>query len=231
MPAYRHIFFDLDHTLWDFHKNSEETLHELYHAFNLPALGAKNATAFIETYKEINHRLWDGYHNGTITKEQLRHSRFRNAFTACGINGEHIADDFGNEYLHISPTKPHLLPNALRVLEYLSAKYTMSIITNGFAEVQFVKLKHARIEHFFSHVFISETIGYQKPDVRIFEHATRTIGVKPSHTMMVGDNFATDIVGAIQAGIDHIYFNPAQTPHNLSVQKEIFDLHELMSLL
>jgi len=231
MPAYRHIFFDLDHTLWDFHKNSEETLHELYHSFNLTNLGAKSAIAFIDSYKEINHRLWNDYHNGIITKEELRNRRFRDTFTDCGINGEQIADTFGNEYLHISPTKPHLLPNAVQALEYLDAKYTMSIITNGFAEVQLVKLKHARIEHFFTHIFISEIIGYKKPDVRIFEHATKTLEVKPSQTIMVGDNFATDIVGAIRAGIDHIYFNPEQTPHNLSVQKEIFDLHELMLLL
>lgn len=231
MGEYRHIFFDLDHTLWDFHKNSEETLHQLFTTFNLKSLGAQSATTFIETYQQINHRLWDDYQKGHITKEYLRNNRFRLAFTETGVDGEHIADAFSEGYLSISPTKPHLLPNALETLAYLREKYTMSIITNGFSEVQYVKLKNARIHSFFEQVFISEEIGFQKPDPQIFNHALKNLNLKAHQTCMVGDNYETDIMGAINSGIDHIYFNPERKPHDLQVQHEITDLKELLKLL
>jgi len=231
MPAYQHLFFDLDHTLWDFHRNSEETLHQLYNDFQLKSLGAKSASLFIETYKQINHQLWDDYQKGKISKELLRNSRFRSAFKASGFDGEHIADSFSEQYLQVCPTKPHLLPNAREVLDYLQGKYNMSIITNGFAEVQHIKLKQAGIDGFFSHVFISEIIGFQKPDARIFQHAAAVTGAATDSSLMIGDNYETDISGAINAGFDHVYFNPQQVPHKLSVQKEISDLKELMEIL
>ncbi|MBP6304214.1 MAG: YjjG family noncanonical pyrimidine nucleotidase [Bacteroidia bacterium] len=231
MAKYKHIFFDLDHTLWDFHRNSEETLHSLFYDFELHKFGVPHPQRFLEVYTDINHRLWQQYHKGEVNKAQLRDNRFRSTFKALGFDGDHLADAFSEQYLSISPTKPHLIPNAIEALEYLSGRYTMSIITNGFAEVQHTKLKYSGIEKYFNDLIISEEIGCQKPDVRIFEFAAFKAGVPLWECLMIGDNADTDIAGARNAGTDQVFFNPEKKPLTFECTYHIHDLAQLIQLL
>lgn len=231
MKKYAHLFFDLDHTLWDFHRNSEETLHQLFYDFELHRFGVPHPDRFLEVYTQINHRLWQQYHKGEVSKETLRDSRFRNTFEALGFNGDHFADAFSDQYLNISPTRPHLLPHTIEVLEYLYGKYSMSIITNGFAEVQHIKMQHSGIAGYFDAVIISEEVGYQKPDIRIFEHAAHLAGVAMHTCLMIGDNEETDIAGAKNAGMEQAYFNPEGKPLTFEPTYQIQSLLQLIQLL
>jgi putative hydrolase of the HAD superfamily len=231
MKKYTHLFFDLDHTLWDFHRNSEETLHQLFYDFELHQFGVTHPERFMEVYTRINHRLWQQYHRGEVSKETLRDSRFRHTFIELGFDGDHFADAFSDSYLNISPTRPHLLPHTIEVLEYLRDKYTMSIITNGFAEVQHIKMKHSGIAGYFDAVVISEEVGFQKPDIRIFEHAACLAGVSIQSCLMIGDNEETDIAGAKNAGMDQVYFNPEGKLPTFEVTYQIQSLRQLIQLL
>src|ERR1700744_5696953 len=131
---YRHIFFDLDHTIWDFDKNAEETLHELFVIHKLKDIGLPSAELFIETYTRNNHKLWAEYHIGKITKDYLREARFRTTFLELGLVPEVIPANFEDEYVKLCPTKTNLFPDAREVLDYLKAKYTLHLISNGFKE-------------------------------------------------------------------------------------------------
>lgn len=225
MAAYRHIIFDLDHTLWDFHRNSDETIFELCDEYQLP-----DPEAFLHTYKKINKQLWDAYQARQISKEELRDQRFARCFSHLKLPLEH-AGAFSEAYLQRCPAKPHLLPGAQELLHELFPVYTLSILSNGFAEAQYRKLQHAGIASYFSAVFISEELGWHKPDPRIFEHASRSLGTEIEECLMVGDNYETDISGAKQAGMDHVFFNPSRDRHQYPVQHEIHMLSELKAIL
>lgn len=228
---YKHIFFDLDHTLWDFEKNSQETLEHLYHHYGLKNFGVQHPDDFIVVYEKINHAMWAQYNRGEIDKATLREKRFTDSFAALGVNKEHIPQGIWQLYLDICPTKTNVFPHALEVLEYLHDRYTLSIITNGFEETQHRKLSHSGIAPFINHVLTSESIGFAKPDPRIFEHLLSTHGAGNHEAIMIGDNIETDIGGAKAAGIDHIFFNPEKIPHSHSVQAEIHSLLQLKELL
>ena len=131
---YRNIFFDLDHTIWDFDKNAEETLYELYNIYDLSAIGMPSAAIFIETYTRNNHRLWAEYHTGKITKDELRDTRFKRTFVELGILPELMPLNFEDDYVKLCPTKRHLFPRAHETLSYLKNKYTLHLISNGFKE-------------------------------------------------------------------------------------------------
>lgn len=228
---YKHIFFDLDHTLWDFEKNSQETLEHLYHHYGLKDFGVQHPDDFIAVYEKINHAMWAQYNRGEIDKATLREKRFTDSFAALGVDEAHIPQGIWQLYLDICPTKTNVFPYALEVLEYLHGRYTISIITNGFEETQHRKLNHSGIAPFINHVLTSESIGFAKPDPRIFEHLLNTHGAGSHEAIMIGDNIETDIGGAKAAGIDHIFFNPEKTPHSHAVQAEIHSLLQLKELL
>lgn len=228
---YKHIFFDLDHTLWDFEKNSQETLEHLYHHYGLKNFGVHHPDDFIAVYEKINHAMWAQYGRGEIDKATLREKRFTDSFAALGVDEAHIPQGIWQLYLDICPTKTNVFPHALEVLEYLHNKYTLSIITNGFEETQHRKLSHSGIAPFISHVLTSESIGFAKPDPRIFEHLLNTHGADIREAIMIGDNIETDIGGAKAAGLDHIFFNPEKMPHSYVVQTEIHSLLQLKELL
>ena len=230
---YKHLFFDLDHTLWDHNTNSKISLEEVYQQFDLQSLGVPSPIQFYLKFNEINHQLWDKYEAGRISQPELRHSRFRLIFSQLGVDNHSLCDEISDVYINISSQKHHLLPNAHDTLEYLFPKYPMHIITNGFDEIQSVKMNAGKITHFFKEVITSQNSGYKKPDSRIFEYALKKIKAVPQECLMIGDSFQSDIVGATRAGIDAVFFNPDQRNQDISIKPkyEIRDLGELRGIL
>jgi putative hydrolase of the HAD superfamily len=228
---YRHIFFDLDHTIWDFDKNAEETLHELYIIHKLNDIGLTSADVFIETYTLNNHRLWREYHLGNITKETLREARFKQTFLDMGVHPDVIPNGFEDEYVKLCPTKTNLFPNAHETLEYLQSKYTLHLISNGFKESQDIKINGTGIGKYFTHVIISEIAGVNKPDPGIFQFAIDAAGTTKHESLMIGDSLEADVLGALNFGMDAIFFNPLNTPKPDEVKIQISDLKELTLML
>ncbi|TPE43884.1 YjjG family noncanonical pyrimidine nucleotidase [Pontibacter mangrovi] len=210
MKTYSHILFDLDHTLWDFEKNSEETIYTLYDQFELARHGKFNCDSFYRKYKFVNTRLWDLYNKGKINQQELRESRFSKTLTGLGLAPHEVPAGISEAYIALCPTKTAVFPYTYDVLEYLQPKYGLHILTNGFKEVQHVKMGASKLQGYFKEVVTSECCGYKKPDRRMFEHLLQRIGVAPEHCLMIGDNYECDIEGARDAGIDQVYFNPEQ---------------------
>jgi putative hydrolase of the HAD superfamily len=225
------IFFDLDHTLWDFEKNAYETLIELCQKYEVCKNQNFTPDDFIEKYNFINNKYWELYSKGKMKREHLRYKRFDDSLKFLGIKNEWMSKALADDYILISPLKNNLHDNALLVLNYLKTKYKLYIITNGFNEVQFLKIKHSGLTDFFSSVITSEIAGYQKPDKRIFEYALKIANCKASDCMMIGDSFEADILGANDAGIKPIYFNPVKNNMNKHSFIEINNLIELQKLL
>ncbi|WP_374165837.1 YjjG family noncanonical pyrimidine nucleotidase [Arcticibacter sp. MXS-1] len=228
---YKHIFFDLDHTLWDFDKNAEETLHELYQTHQLEALGVACPHTFIKVYTENNHQLWASYHLGAISKTELRETRFKKTFLDMGLSAEVIPPGFENDYVRICPTKTNLFPGVHEVLAYLKSKYTLHLISNGFLEATTSKVDQCELRQYFQSIIISELVGVNKPDPAIFSFALEGSGASKEESVMVGDSIEADIRGAIRFGIDAIYFNPARKPVPPDVPAQINSLEELTMLL
>lgn len=229
---YKHLFFDLDHTLWDFDTNSAETLKELFVEFQLFKYCSHiDENEFSRYFQEHNYRLWDQYNKGLISREDIRKDRFRNIFLALQIEALHLADQIGKEYLRICPSKSTLFPHALEVLSYLKEKYRLHVITNGFDDVQFIKLKSSGLEGFFDEVITSERAGYKKPELQIFEYALNAARAECRESIMIGDNLDTDISGARNASMDQVFFNPFKQPHEEAVTYEISCLSNLKEIL
>lgn len=228
---YKHIFFDLDMTLWDFETNAREAYEDIYQKFELRKRGVENIDAFINTYFGHNDRLWDLYRKGEIEKEILRSLRFELTLRDFGIDDKQLSEDIGVDYITISPKKTNLFPNAHEILEYLQPKYPMSIITNGFEEVQFTKLANSKLDKYFHEVITSEEAGCKKPEPGIFEFALAKAGAKAEDCLMIGDDPEVDIKGAENVGIDGIFFNPKKLNLNGAIKHQIFDLIELKSIL
>ena len=231
MKAYKHIFFDLDNTIWDFEKNSREALVEIYHKHKLQELGVTDLDHFIEKYKERNEMMWEQYRLGTIDKPTLRDKRFALTFWDMGLDAELAPTALADDYLSISPRKTILFPHAHEVLSYLSAKYSLHIITNGFEEAQHIKMEESKLIPYFQEVIISEHTGFRKPDSRIFEYAMNKTGASSEDSIMIGDGLEVDILGARNVGWDTIYFNPDKKSHSDEVTHEISTLFELLHIL
>jgi putative hydrolase of the HAD superfamily len=231
MKNYRHIFFDLDHTIWDFDKNAEETLQELFMIHELDSLGLSSADAFIETYTRNNHRLWAEYHVGKITKDELREARFKHTFIELGVDHDLIPVGFEDEYVRLCPTKTNLFPDAHETLQYLSEKYPLCLISNGFQESTELKIDKTDLAKYFQHIVISEVIGVNKPDKAIFQHALDMMGAEKETSLMIGDSIEADVRGALNFGMDAIYFNPHGAEKPADVPAQITHLKELTLLL
>jgi putative hydrolase of the HAD superfamily len=220
---YNHLFFDLDHTIWDFDKNAEETLHELYHTYKLKNLGLHSADTFIERYTLNNHQLWADYHVGKISKQVLRETRFAKTFTDLGVSAEHIPHQFEDDYVAICPTKTNLFPRTHETLRY--------IISNGFKESTEMKISNNGLDVYFEHVIISEVVGVNKPDRAIFDHALNLAEADVSESIMIGDSIEADIRGAQDYGMKAIYFNPQGKEKPVDVELQINCLSELIRIL
>jgi YjjG family noncanonical pyrimidine nucleotidase len=231
MKSYKHVFFDLDHTLWDLERNASETISELLSSYKLEDKINSTGHEFIKEYNQINDELWELLRKGQIDRATLRYERFRRVFQLFGMKDEELARKFGDAFVKDSPRKPHLIPGAREVLDYLSQKYTLHIITNGFAEAQEVKVDYARIGHYFTHIINSEQAGCNKPDPRIFEYSLDLAGATKSESIMIGDHLEADILGAKNAGLDQVYFNPNGKEHNHQITYEVKYLLELQQIL
>jgi len=231
IKPYKHIFFDLDHTIWDFDKNAEETLYELYEIYRLNEIGLPSAALFIETYTRNNHQLWAEYHTGKITKTELRETRFKRTFIELGVPPDVLPIAFEDDYVKLCPTKTNLFPHAHETLQYLQNKYTLHLISNGFKEASTLKIGNTNIGRYFDQVIISEIIGINKPDPAIFQHALDIAGAEKHESIMIGDSLEADVYGALNFGMDAIYFNPFNAPKPDDVPVQVTHLKELTLLL
>lgn len=203
-----HIFFDLDRTLWDFERNSAETLTELFGELKLAHAGVPDAPTFIRTYVEKNDLCWALFRQNKMSKDSLRTERFAMALAEFQINDGAIAREMAEQYVERSPLKTALFPHASETLTYLAQRYTLHIITNGFEEVQHIKLRQSGLEPYFKTVTTSERAGCKKPEARIFQHAMAVAGAHNFNSLMVGDDWEVDIQGALNAGMKAVYFAP-----------------------
>ncbi|TXK37491.1 noncanonical pyrimidine nucleotidase, YjjG family [Pontibacter qinzhouensis] len=231
MKTYSHILFDLDHTLWDFEKNSEETLFTLYEEFKLAEHGKFDRDSFYKKYKFVNHRLWDLYNKGKITQDELRNQRFIRTLTGLGLEAHEVPEGLSKAYTDLCPTKTAVFPFTYDLLQYLQPKYGLHIVTNGFKDTQYIKLNSSKLHSYFKEIVTSECCGYKKPDKRIFEHTLERIKVKPQDCLMIGDNIECDIKGAKAAGIDQVFFNPENYKHRCKPTYEIQCLSQLQQIL
>lgn len=227
-----HLFFDLDHTLWDFERNSTESLKELYQVHQMQAAYGFSEDAFLTAFVQVNHQLWSDYNDGKIDRKVIRSRRFEMVFEALDSRPNENPKRLSDEYLSLCPKKPHTLPYTFEVLDYLKGKgYPMHIITNGFDDVQAIKLKASGLAPYFDVVVTSETCGHKKPSPEIFHHAVGAAGVSLAKGLMVGDNLETDIAGAQKVGMPQVFYNPRKHVHSVVPTYEIHSLLELTSIL
>ena len=231
IKKYKCIFFDLDHTLWDYETNSRETLQELFHEYELSQKGVTALEDFLVQFRKVNDDLWYRYDNGQIDSDVIRRERFKMILAPFRAYEEKLSDDLSRDYLHRCPQKGHLMPHAIEVLDYLSKEYRLAIITNGFEEIQHKKLGSGNLAHYFEHVVTSQKAGCRKPSRQIFECALKLQGITNEEAMMVGDNLITDIAGARNAAIDPVFFNAERIIHSAKPEREIHSLDELRSIL
>jgi putative hydrolase of the HAD superfamily len=229
---YKYVFIDLDDTLWDFHANAKSSLYEIYDKRNLGRY-FDDFEQYFQIYAKRNLELWEEYGKGTISKEELSLQRFLHPLIQVGINNSTLALEIGKEYLELLPTRKTLVHHAKELLDYLSPNYPLTIVSNGFIEVQYLKLKSCGIDRYFSHVVLSETAGALKPDKRIFEYALELNKALASETIMIGDSFESDIRGAQNAGIDQIYFqrNQNETGNNNPATYHVHRLEDVLEIL
>jgi putative hydrolase of the HAD superfamily len=231
VKLYKHIFFDLDHTLWDFERNAEETKRELFEILNLEQKGIESYEAFREKYVDINLSLWALYREDKIGKDELNFRRFYDTLCLFGINDRKTGEEMAVGFIEGISSKTYLFPHAKELLEYLYPKYPLYIITNGFEEVQFSKLKNSGMDRYFSSVITSEEAGSKKPDPEIFHFALSKTGASAHESIMIGDDLEVDMAGARQLGIDQLYVNHDRKKHADPVTIEVFSLKEIIGLL
>lgn len=230
MRKYRHLFFDLDNTLWDFEASSAAAFSLLFEHFGLKGRGL-SLSDFSHKYHQVNDALWALYREGRIEKEVLRSLRFRQTLEAFGIDEAGLDEKMSEFYLHHAPRIVKLEPGATEILEYLAGKYELHLITNGFAEVQYTKLNEGRLGHFFKHIITSEEAGVKKPDPAIFRLALLRSGAQAHESLMVGDDAEVDIEGARNCGMDQVFYNPKKTKTSIVPTYEIERLTDLKEIL
>lgn len=204
----QHIFFDLDDTIWDFEKNSELILSKLFDEQGLANKLQNDFYTYFTAYKKKNGELWQLYNTKKITKDELRKRRFHETFLEFGYNDFDLSYFISESYIQQSPYGTELKKGSIELLETLSANYKLHVITNGFKEVQHIKLKQCDLQKYFDNVIISEDVGHNKPNIEIFREAERLGNTTKEACLMIGDNFEADIQGAKKAGWQTIWYNP-----------------------
>ena len=225
----KHIFFDLDHTLWDFDTNSTLTLQEIFEEFEL---GSKihSSNDFLITYKRINEYYWGLYRTGSIKKNELRNIRFEKTLAHFGFDDQQMSISMSDRYVQACPHKTNLMPGCREVLEYLKPKYELHIITNGFEEIQGIKLDKSGISKYFTHVVTSEKLDRRKPDPIIFNHAANLTESSGAENLMIGDHYEADVKGALSVGWHAIHYDPERI-WEFSGEDRIHELTELKDRL
>jgi putative hydrolase of the HAD superfamily len=229
---YRHLFFDLDHTLWDFDANARLTLEELYHGLQLNQRGIDDFDRFHTSYLVHNEKLWARYRNGYIRVDELRWKRMWHTLLDFKIGDEKLARELGNLFLESLPKRTLLFPEALETLQILTDRgFDIHIITNGFELTQHQKLKHSGLHKFFKQVITSERSNSIKPKKEIFDFALSVSGATASESIMIGDSIEVDIIGAMNAGMDQIFVNHTCSECNVKPTFIVQSLGEIPKLL
>ena len=220
------IFFDLDHTLWDFEKNSGLAFNEIFIELNFPF----SLDVFLKFYNPINHAQWKLYRENKITQEDLRFNRLNKTFEKLNYSASiGLIDKISEQYITYLSTFPHLFEGAIELLEALKSRFKLHIITNGFDKVQQFKIENSGIKSFFEFVFTAEKVGFKKPHPEIFIQSLKTVNTTAEASIMIGDSFEADILGALNQGMQAIHFNS----HNEEVHTKcpiVYSLAELKAL-
>lgn len=227
-----HLFFDLDHTLWDFEANKNAVLHLVWD--ELISGTDISPEAFQDAFDRHNETLWAGFRNGTVSREDLRWKRFARALLELRLPvPEKLVQTLSARFLELLPQQTALLPYAQETLAFCKQQgYPMAIITNGFDATQRLKLRAAGIEDYFNGIFSSEGCGFPKPHEAIFTMARQNSGARSgSNCLMIGDSLEADIAGAHQAGWKSVFYNPGRHPHTETPNHEIACLSELAGWL
>lgn len=228
--TYKHLFFDLDHTLWDFDKNSEATLRQLYEEYDLYGKGITDFNAMYAAYNVHNDRLWERYRNGYIKRDELRWKRMWLMLLDFKIGDTALAHEISVAYLEILPTQTLLIPHAKELLDHCKDRYELHLITNGFETTQRLKLHYSGISRYFNHLITSEKSNSMKPYREIFDFALQQANATLEESIMIGDAVDIDILGGINAGWDTAYFNPAGVKHERKPTYEVKHLSELIPI-
>lgn len=226
---YRHLFFDLDHTLWDFDANAMETLADVYKELDLKNAGVDDFDLFCKHYLHHNAVLWDRYHHGYISADDLKWKRMWRTLLEFKNGSEELARKMSGYFLEVLPTKQNLFPYTHEILQHLKDKsYKLHLITNGFEKTQWRKLDNSKLGHYFEEVITSEKSNSVKPNKEIFDYALRITGAELQQSIMIGDNLDADIKGAINAGMDSIFVNHISA--ELKDVKPTYVIHHLQEL-
>lgn len=209
------IFFDLDHTLWDFDRNSAVAFATI---FSKHKIGVE-LSEFLRVYEPLNNSYWERYRKNEINKEELRFKRLHDTFSAlnCSVSHQQI-ELLCDDYIVHLPDSNHLFPGTMETLDYLFEKYNLHIITDGFHSVQHQKLQNSKIDHYFKTVTTSEEVGAKKPDPKIFQEALKKANSEKSKALMIGDNLQADVLGAINFGMQAIHYSKEKSHKGLHIE-------------
>jgi putative hydrolase of the HAD superfamily len=228
MRKYNHIFFDLDHTLWDFDTNAKTSLTDIFEEFELHKKIDGEFDMFYQKYLHHNKILWERYQNGFINAEELKWRRMWRTLLEFKIGDEALSKSLSARFLEILPTKNELFPHTVEILNYLKEKkYTIHLITNGFEKTQWSKIQNSNIDHYFTHMITSESSNSMKPEKEIFEYALNKANATISESIMIGDNQSADIKGGIDAGMDTVFVNHINEVSTLNPTYVVTHLNEL----
>jgi putative hydrolase of the HAD superfamily len=219
----KHLFFDLDHTLWDFDKNSAFAFETIFKQRDFEI----SLDDFLKIYIPRNQHYWKLYQVNQISHEDLRYFRLKDVFDALKFEiSDAIIDQISDDYINYLPEHNHLFDGAIEILDYLKPNYKLHIITNGFASVQSKKLNNSNIVHYFDTITNSEMAGVKKPHPTIFDFALSLANASKEESLMIGDSYEADIIGAQEAGIEAIFFNE----QNIQVENAAFQVKHLLDL-
>lgn len=218
----KHVFFDLDHTLWDFDKNSKLTFQEIFEEQKIQL----EINKFLKVYMPINLKYWRLFREDKISKSDLRFNRLKEVFVALNYNAsDDLIIKISEDYIKYLPKYNYLFEGAIEVLGYLKEKYQLHIITNGFEEVQKLKIKNSGIDAYFNEIITSESLGSKKPNPEIFEFALMKAKAIPQNSIMIGDSYEADIIGALNANMLAIHFS-----NEVKAQSGVLSIQSLLEL-
>ncbi|MDY0780090.1 YjjG family noncanonical pyrimidine nucleotidase [Tenacibaculum sp. IB213877] len=204
MNDIKHIFFDLDHTLWDFNKNSKLTFQQIFEHQKINI----DVNDFKKVYTPVNDEYWKLYREEKVSQTALRYGRLKDTFDKLKFNiTDDLIDIIALDYITNLANYNNLIEGTIELLEYLKNNYKLHIITNGFEEVQHLKLKNSNIKNYFDVIITSESVGVKKPNPKVFEFAVQSVGVQPHNCVMIGDSYEADVLGAFKSGMLPIHFN------------------------
>lgn len=234
----QYLLFDLDRTLWNFDGNAERTYRTMFEVYGLQDVCGVGFETFHDRYRVINDALWEAYRNGTISKEMLSLRRFSLTLEAFGCDGEsaetiRLSQKMADYYVREGTRQTGLMPGARQLLDWLDGhrdRYVLAVITNGFSEAQLPKMRFADIDRYFDYFFLSEEVGYMKPDRRFFDIALRRMDAEREQCIVVGDDYAVDIAGAMAAGIRQVWYNPHSKPVPRGAASPTWQVHHLAEL-